>query len=143
MARFFRYILSILLISVYFLTSTGFGIHVCSDEGSAEVLILGSDRSCEEIHSHCGCDSDGCSATKHNNKCCKTEIYHLDLDYDVVKIESSISPLSIINIYDLISDQISPVAFQSICGYRYKEVRHGPDKYIFPDYLSYLSQWRL
>ena len=143
MAGFLRYILSILLISVYSLTSTGFGIHKCSLDGSAEVLIVGSDRSCEEIHDHCQCNSEGCSSQKHDGECCKTELHHLDLDYDIVKSGTEISPLPSESIDYLQISWLSSSFSNSGFGYKYKEVRHGPDIPLTPDYLSLISQWRL
>lgn len=142
MANLVKYTLTSLLLVAYFVTSPGFGIHECSTEGTRDILVLTSQTSCDEIHTHCSCESQGCQESKHDSNCCKTEIHHLDLDYNIVEITSSIPvyfcalefatlPFSDIN--------ISNTQF----GYNYTEIRHGPDILSSKNICSYTSQWRL
>lgn len=142
MAKILKYPFAILLLSAYMLTSTGFGIHRCSHEDSIEVLIVKSDRGCEEIHSHCGCGSDGCSSGKHDKNCCDTEIIHLDFvsraAEESSKFSSEYVKLSFVPVQELIND-----------GYVQSDYTPRPD-YIYEWAVihkktsnSYLAQWRL
>jgi len=142
MLKFLKYPLAILLLSVYMITSTGFGVHRCSHEDSIEVLVIKSDKGCEEIHSHCGCESDGCSADKHDKNCCETEIHHLDLASRVSEESSKIFEKVVkLTFIPLNESKIESYIPNNILDYRnllYEStaIQSKPSN-------SYLSQWRL
>ncbi|PKP00047.1 MAG: hypothetical protein CVU13_00600 [Bacteroidetes bacterium HGW-Bacteroidetes-8] len=142
MVNLVKYSLTVLLLVAYFVTSPGFGIHECSSEGTRDILLLTSQTSCKDIHTHCGCASQGCSNKVHDNNCCKTEIHHLDLDYNIVEITSTI-PVYFCAL-EFATLPFSDVALtNSPSGYRYTEIRHGPDIPSSNKICSYNSQWRL
>ncbi len=142
MKSFLKYTLTIAILLVYFVSSTGFGLHVCSSEGTSELLILTSKTSCEDIHEGCPCGSDHCKKSTHDNNCCKTEIHHLDLDYNLV--ESLGTP----PVYYTEAGITAPFCFttsltEALKGFRYTDIRHGPDEPYSSQYLPIISQWRL
>lgn len=142
MLKFLKYPLAILLLSVYMITSTGFGIHKCSHEDSIDVLVIKSDKGCEEIHSHCGCESDGCSADKHDKECCKTEIHHLDLVSRVSEENSKISEKVIkLTFIPLNESKIESNLFNNTINYR--NLLYESTVILTKSSNSYLSQWRL
>ena len=83
MQKIIRIILSLLMLVAYMVTSIGFGVHECSAQGTKYILFINADKSCEQIHNHCLCNSGLCCSGKHSNKCCSTEIHHLDFAYDI------------------------------------------------------------
>lgn len=142
MLKFLKYSLAILLLSVYMITSTGFGIHKCSHEDSIDVLVIKSDKGCEEIHSHCGCESDGCSADKHDKECCKTEIHHLDLVSRVSEENSKISEKVIkLTFIPLNESRIENNLPNNFINYR--NLLYESTVILTKSSNSYLSQWRL
>ena len=142
MLKFLKYPLAILLLSVYMITSTGFGIHKCSHEDSIEVLVINSDKGCEEIHSHCGCESDGCSTDKHDKNCCKTEIHHLDLASRVSEESSKIFERVVkLTFIPLNESKIESNIPHFILDYR--NLLYESAVILTKSSNSYLSQWRL
>ncbi|MDP3436453.1 MAG: hypothetical protein Q8S04_04365 [Bacteroidales bacterium] len=142
MANLVKYTLTVLLLVAYFVTSPGFGVHECSKEGTRDILLLTSETSCEDIHTHCGCASQDCSDKEHDNNCCKTEIHHLDLDYNIVEI-TSIIPIYF-SALDFATLPLSEVALiNPLAGYKYTEIRHGPDISSSKNICLNISQWRL
>lgn len=125
-------------------TSIGFGVHECSAKGTKYILLINSDRPCEQIHEHCSCSSHSCSLTKHSHKCCTTEIHHLDLDYDITQSVSgsSLSEESVSNYLLTFALNTSQIKAPSI--YRNLEFKHGPPIHIETNQiLAVLAQWRL
>ncbi len=142
MANLVKYTLTVMVLAAYFVTSPGFGIHECSSEGTRAILLLTSETNCEDIHSHCSCGSQGCQESKHDNNCCKTEIHHLDLDYNIVELTSTI-PVYFCAL-DFATLLLSEAALiNPTSGYKYTEIRHGPDIPSSKNICSYISQWRL
>ncbi|PKP06513.1 MAG: hypothetical protein CVU10_02820 [Bacteroidetes bacterium HGW-Bacteroidetes-5] len=142
MANLVKYTLGILILSAYFVTSPGFGIHVCSKEGTRDLILLSSNTSCDDIHSHCGCSSGSCTGTKHDNNCCETEIHHLDSEYNIVEITSN-TPVHFSVLDNAIFTFEEVALFNLQLGYKYTEIRHGPDIPHSKNICSYISQWRL
>lgn len=142
MFKFLKYPLVIIMLLVYMITSTGFGIHKCSNDDSIEVLVIKSDKGCEEIHSHCGCSSEECSSEQHDNNCCRTEIHHLDLasriSEDNSKIFEKVVKLTFIPLNECAID-INPLGNNLF----YRDLIY--ESAVIHSKISrpYLAQWRL
>lgn len=91
MKGFVKCITALILCCTYMLASTGFGVHICHHTGSADLLIINSDKDCNDIHKHCSCSSRECRSAKHDRNCCETEIHHLDTDVELVTDQSNSS----------------------------------------------------
>ncbi len=144
MQKIVKQILSILILVTYMIASIGFGVHECSDNGTKNVLIINSNKSCSDIHDHNSCDSNCCSSGKHSKNCCSTEIHHLDLDYDITEIDSEnyLSFSQELVLSSLFAENSSPKAIVD-CSL-YSEFKHGPPVYLQTNQiLAALSQWRL
>lgn len=137
-------ILSLLVLVAYMLASTGFGIHECSNKGTKHILLIVSDRSCEQIHDHCSCNSNSCSTSKQSNNCCSTEIYHLDFGYDITEASANSSLTNELKVIDFPEFALSIScntghSIQTTLGYR-----DGPPVYCNThQILASLAQWRL
>ena len=142
MKSFLKYTISVTVLLVYFVASTGFGLHVCSHEGTSELLILTTKTSCEEIHQGCPCGSNHCEKATHDHNCCKTEMHHLDLDYDITEVQSA--PQLFFTENGLNAQICFTSTFSdALKGFKYTEIRHGPDEPPTSQYLPLISQWRL
>ena len=144
MQKTVRILFSLLVLVAYMVTSIGFGVHECSAKGTKHILLINSNKPCEQIHDHCSCGSDSCSTKKHSHNCCTTEIHHLefaydntDTDFDIVmscKPVTNDSPLFALNISLVESPSLSTRL----------DYRHGPPLYSKTNQiLAALAQWRL
>ena len=142
MKSFLKYTISVTVLLVYFVASTGFGLHVCSHEGTSELLILTSKTTCEDIHEGCPCSSDHCEKVSHDHNCCKTEMHHLDLDYDITEVQST--PQVFFTGIGITAQICFTSNFtDALKGFKNTEIRHGPNEPPISQYLPLISQWRL
>ncbi|MCL2727469.1 MAG: hypothetical protein FWD56_03710 [Bacteroidales bacterium] len=76
--------LAFMLACAYIATSMGFGVHICSAEGSSQVKLLAGEAMCEHEHHSSSHDHDhdhehkACGCDKHDGRCCHTLVYILD-----------------------------------------------------------------
>ncbi len=95
---------------IYMMTTMGFGMHICSYDNSIDILLLSSSVECSDIHSHHECTCDGGSSDDlthnqvhnhdhshmHNSDCCKTDIFNLNTDSDILTKFTLFKYLSVI-----------------------------------------------
>ncbi len=139
-----RIIFSLLVLAAYMVASVGFGVHECSAKGTKHILLINSDRSCEQIHHHCSCSIEGCSSNSHFNNCCFTEIHQLDVAYDITETGSAnyFSCEPQVNDYLLFALNISDKTPTYIT--LNLEYKHGPPIHLeTKQILAVLAQWRL
>jgi hypothetical protein len=143
MKGFVKYITAVFLSCSYLLASTGFGVHVCHHTGSADLLIINSDKDCTDIHKYCSCNSQGCKSAKHDGNCCETDIHHLDTDAELVTGQNNTIPADE-NFLEMPSLQL-PQIYDVLPGCTWKMVPgFDPLPPGLPGFsLPLLSQWRL
>ncbi len=136
-----RIVVSLILSIAYMLASTGFGIHECNHKGTKDLLLINSNKNCSEIHDHCSCNSEGCQANKHDDNCCDTHIYHLDIDAENTTVAVELSP-------DVKTIDVQPYLMACLSGDKIistldvRDAYHGPPLLQRP-LLPVISQWRL
>ncbi len=137
------YISITVLMLLYFIASTGFGIHECSVDGSLDVLLIAGNKDCRDIHESCDCSNHGCdSKTKHDENCCKTEIHHLDYEYNISEGITNISLKGIAFNFVQPFVEIKP-DIEAFNGFRYINLLYDTGKIPVKVSNSYLSVWRL
>ena len=89
---------------LYIVSTMGYGVHRCSTDGTASLILLFGETPCEFAHSHMDADgncythshapgeqhhAEGCDAHHHSDDCCSTNVYVLTEDQDVNIQENS------------------------------------------------------
>lgn len=102
---------------LYIVSTMGYGVHKCSTDGTASLILLFGETPCEFVHSHI--DSDGntyshshapgehhhthdcqdehCGSHEfdgehHSSDCCSTNVYVLTEDQDITSEDNSFAP---------------------------------------------------
>lgn len=144
MQKVIRNVFSLLVMLVYMVSSIGFGVHECSAKGTKHILLINSDRSCEQIHDHCACNSGSCGVSEHSHNCCSTEIHHLDLAHDNTNLGVETILSCEIEANDSLQFALN-VSYKAIASPNGSlEFKHGPPLYSKThQILATLAQWRL
>jgi len=121
-----KYILFASVVVLYLFSTMGYGVHKCSSEGTADVVLLFGETPCEYLHSHIDehgrsythshatCShtshtgyshnhSDEESAHVHGDECCSTNVYVLTQDQDTAEYNVTPAP-EIIHTFHLMAD---------------------------------------
>lgn len=140
--RFLKHTFSILLVFTYLTASLGIGVHECNSAGTKSVQLVFTKTICAPNHKHISCSSGGCHG-KHKKKCCETEFYHLDRDYDVGQTNSYSHLISQVIALGVFSSDFDSYSLQpeNIKG-SVKLLDHPPPDLKQGTY-SFHSQWRL
>ena len=108
MKNIVRNILFIAVAALYIFCTMGFGVHKCSSEGTASLILLCGSVPCESVHSHessslhnheeseC-CHKEECCHTdefghSHSNDCCSTNVYIVSYDQTASEYDIDINP---------------------------------------------------
>ncbi len=90
--------LAFVAVAVMYIVSTmGYGVHRCTADGTASVILLFGETPCEYVHSHMNecCGNHGCSqecdAARHSSDCCSTNVYVLTEDQNIGQDNISVS----------------------------------------------------
>lgn len=97
MKSFIRNIFFVAVALMYIISTMGYGVHRCTADGSASLVVFLGESPCEWVHSHTDEDGntythahapghhhDGCSEDcGHDNNCCSTSVYVLTSPQDI------------------------------------------------------------
>lgn len=141
------YILSLLLASVYLLSSFGIDVHTCSATGSVQIVLPYGVPDCEHDDDLHKCAKDEgingkCEHMHHTAKCCHNELYALSDDYTDSRIQidsgnkfqCSVIPVMVLN-YNSQADSLDTGAFVDSIGEAPPLLANG--------YNKTLNVWRL
>lgn len=143
-----RNISLITLLLLYISAGLGYGLHICSDDGSVTPLLMIQDATCENVHDHVhyshhsGCDG-GC--TNHGGEgegCCHTEVFHLEDIYEKTvpaKVEHPV--ISLLPVISGVNQGLSSLTAISEEVVTYPEFL--PPESIRGDLYTLISVWRL
>ncbi len=125
MKGFIRNIFFVAVALLYMISTMGYGVHRCTAEGSASLVVFLGESPCEWVHSHT--DVNGNSYTHahapghhhdcsedcaHDNNCCSTSVYVLTSPQDTsdeIEIEApSQSDFGFLHFTDML--------LSSVCG---------------------------
>ena len=100
--------MAFLAVAVLYIVSTmGYGVHRCSIDGTASLILLFGEAPCEFVHSHMDADgscythshapgeqhhSDDCDSHHHSDDCCSTNVYVLTEDQNISIQDNSFVP---------------------------------------------------
>lgn len=98
MKQIIRNILFLAIIALYVFSTMGYGVHKCTSDGSASLVILFAETPCEHQgvcghqqecchhhHSEDECDEEADDCNSHSNSCCSTDVYILTPDQTPVQ----------------------------------------------------------
>ena len=89
--------IAFLAVTVLYIVSTmGYGVHRCSVDGTASLILLCGEAPCEFAHSHTDSEEQACTHShecshshshnhcdSHNSDCCSTNVYVLTDDQNI------------------------------------------------------------
>ena len=122
MKNILRNIFLVAVAALYFFSTMGYGVHKCSSEGTASLILLCGGVPCESAHSNthsdshsdadgheCGCcHKDDCS-NSHSKECCSTNVYKVSDDQTVAETDIDVAPvasdlyLPMVEVYKILS----------------------------------------
>ena len=109
MKNILRNIFLVAVAALYIFSTMGYGVHKCSSEGTASLILLCGGVPCESAHSgthsdsHSHSDADGheCSCchnddsdNSHGNDCCSTNVYKVSHDQTAAESDIDVAPLA-------------------------------------------------
>ncbi len=132
------------LTALYLLVTTGFALHICDKEESVDLFLLSSEKECKELHDNCGCSEDYCSTHTHDESCCSTQYFLLEVE----SLKADLSMLDfVLPIWNLPIIALSTGALHAeylIEGGKLYSYRAPPHATLFSSKtLAKISQWRL
>lgn len=113
MKTLMRNIFFVVMALLYIVSTMGYGVHTCTSDGSASLVLLFGESPCEFVHSHIDehgncithshphssehhsdCSehhNDGCNHS-HSDNCCSTDVYVLSQDQNTAEYNIIIAP---------------------------------------------------
>lgn len=115
MKKALRNILFFAVALLYIISTMGLGVHKCTDEGTASLILLFGETPCEWVHTHvdsegnsythshapgehhphhcnggddtghCSGEHDYCCADEHSSNCCSTSVYTITHDQNTTE----------------------------------------------------------
>lgn len=102
MKKVFRNGLFLFVALLYVVSTMGYAVHVCTDDGTAQLILMYGESPCaHECESGCGHSHD--HHHNHDKDCCSTDVYVLTQDQDLTDELSEVSPE-----YTLLCDYLLP-----------------------------------
>ncbi len=102
---------------MYIVSTMGYGVHRCTADGTASIILLFGETPCEYVHSHidshgntythshahdghhhsgdCAddhCGKEECSCSHHSSNCCSTKVYVLTEDQNIGQEDCLVAP---------------------------------------------------
>lgn len=107
MKNIFRNIFLVAVAALYFFSTMGYGVHKCSSEGTASLILLCGGVPCESAHSdshsdshsdadghECGCCHKDECGNSHSKECCSTNVYKVSDDQTAAETNIDVAPVA-------------------------------------------------
>ena len=135
MNKILRNIFLVAVAALYIFSTMGYGVHKCSSEGTASLILLCGVVPCESAHSgsahsgthsdthldtdshECGCCHNDDCGNSHDKDCCSTNVYKVSHDQAAAETDIDIAPLAS-DVSSLMADmyKILSATGQSVCN---------------------------
>ena len=140
-----RNISLITLILLYISAGLGYGLHICSEEGSVTPVLMIQDATCENVHDHThhqGCVGECTSKDNHSDGCCHTEVYQLEDKYETTTSVQIEQPTELLLSVALLSNT-GRIALNNLSEEFRPIPEYSPPELVPSNFYSLISVWRL
>lgn len=117
MRNFVKGVILMAVALLYIVSTMGYGVHSCTVDGTAEVIMLFGETPCESAHSEQehsnsqNCSGSCTSECHHSDNCCSTNVYVVTQDQNILEDNISFTPQCLPINFELSDAEVSVKGF--------------------------------